>query len=164
MKMRFERTDYLTDDQKATIARFWNNEYPRELQFDDVAGFERFLDGVTDKRHFLVFNEAENLIGWLVAFTRDGERWFSIIVDSAAQQSGVGTRLIAELQEHEPDVNGWVVARDDYFKSSGAPYRSPLGFYRRLGFTVVPGVKLEKNGLEGVKINWKRHELTETRG
>ena len=41
-------------------------------------------------------------------------------------------------------------------KTNGETYKSPLGFYRKIGFTVHEGERLEKEEISGVKIEWKK--------
>lgn len=154
--MKIEIKPALTEDQKEIVTRLWNAEYPAQLRYGGVADFENFLNGLTDHRHFLLFDESGNIKGWLVAFSRDNERWFSIIVDSSEQKKGCGTTLLNEVKKFESRIHGWVVAHDDYLKGSGEKYLSPLGFYRKNGFSVLDDIKLEKAGFVAVKIKWTK--------
>jgi GNAT superfamily N-acetyltransferase len=154
--MRIETTPELTAEQKEIITRLWNAEYPSELKFGGVADFEAFLDKQTARRHFLLFDEDENLRGWLMTFTRDGERWFSVIIDTSEQKKGYGTALLAEVKRHEAEISGWVVPHDEYYKTSGERYLSPLEFYRKNGFAVLSDVRFDKPGFDAVKIKWIR--------
>lgn len=154
--MRIERTPDLTAEQKETITRLWNAEYPENINYAGAAEFEEFLNKQTNRQHFLLFDENENLKGWLMTFTRDGERWFSVIIDGTDQKKGYGTTLLNEVKRFESEIHGWVVAHDDYLKSNGEKYRSPIGFYRKNGFAVLDDVKLEKQDFTLVKIKWTK--------
>jgi GNAT superfamily N-acetyltransferase len=152
--MRIKTTQNLTGAQKKIITELWNSEYPEQLKYNGVGEFEAFLNRNTEHRHFLLFDENENLKGWLVTFRRDGERWFSIIVDSGEQKKGYGTRLLNEVKGMESELSGWAISHDDYLKINGQKYLSPLEFYRKNGFSVMDNVRLEKPDFYAVKINW----------
>lgn len=152
--MRIEITPNLTGAQKEIICRLWNAEYPAPLNYGGVDDFAAFLSKITDHRHFLLFDENENLGGWLLSFTRDDERWFSIIIDGRGQKKGAGTMLLNEVKKFENELSGWVVPNDELFKSNGERYLSPLGFYRKNGFAVLADVRLEKGEFQAVKIKW----------
>ena len=154
--MKIEITQNLTDAQKDIITRLWNAEYPQQLGFDGVGGFDDFLNGLSRHRHFLLFDEHENIKAWLISFTRHEERWFSIIVDSSEQKKGYGTRLLNEVKKHESEINGWIIEHDDYLNGKGEKYLSPIGFYRKNGFTILPEIKLEKDDFYAIKIKWTR--------
>jgi len=154
--MRIERVPDLTAQQKEIITRLWNAEYPESLKYESVEGFEAFLNKQTNRLHFLLFDETDEIRGWLMTFTRESERWFSVIVDGKCQKKGFGTALLNEIKSRETNINGWVVAHDGYFKSGGEKYLSPLGFYRKNGFTLLQNETLENSGLDAMKINWTR--------
>ena len=154
--MKIEIKPNLYQEQKEIITDLWNAEYPEQIKYENVAGFEAFLDGITEHKHFLLFDETENLKAWLVSFNREGERWFSIIVDGSAQKKGYGTRLLSEVKQHEEELNGWVVPDDNFLKSNGEKYISPLEFYKKNGFTIFEDVRNEKGNLYFIKINWKQ--------
>lgn len=153
--MKIEIKPSLSKEQKGIITRLWNEEYPEQIKYENVAGFEAFLDGITEHKHFLLFDDDENLKAWLVSFNRDGERWFSIIVDSSEQKKGYGTAILNELKLHETEINGWAVEHNDYLKSNGEKYISPLGFYEKNGFVILKNIRLEKPDYYCVKIIWK---------
>ena len=154
--MRIETAADLTVGQKEIVTRLWNAEYPKQLNYGGVAEFEKFLNGISNRRHFLLFDENKKIKGWLVTFTRENEHWFSIIIDNSEQKKGYGTTLLNELKKYENDINGWVIERDDYLKCSGEKYPSPIEFYRKNGFLILPGVRLEKDDFYAIKINWKK--------
>ncbi len=159
--MKIETTQSLTSAQKDSITRLWNAEYPKQLGFDGVSGFDEFLNGLSGHRHFLIFDENKNIRAWLVSFTRDDERWFSIIVDSTEQKKGYGTRILDEVKRNESEINGWIVEHDDYLNGKGEKYFSPIEFYRKNGFSVLPEIQLEKADFYAIKIKWKNKFATE---
>jgi GNAT superfamily N-acetyltransferase len=155
--MKIEITPNLSQEQKVIITRLWNVEYPEQLKYENVEGFEAFLNGITEHKHFLLLDDNENLKAWLVSFNREGERWFSIIVDGSEQKQGFGTRLLNEVKQHENKLNGWVVPHNDYFKSNGEKYLSPIEFYKKNDFTILENVRHEKlPNFYFIKINWKK--------
>ncbi len=156
--MRIESAKILTTPQKEIITQLWNAEYPKQLNFEGVDGFDNFLDSVSDQTHYLLIDENGELKGWFMTFTRQDERWFSVIVDGNEKQKGYGTQLLNELKVDEVEINGWAVEHDNYLKNNGENYRSPIGFYRKHGFEILLDIKLEKEEYYCVKIKWKKFE------
>lgn len=154
--MRIETTKNLSNEQKETITQLWNAEYPEQLNFSGVTGFEEFLQSVSNPLHFLLLSENEELKGWLMTFTRENERWFSIIVDGKEKQKGYGTQLLDELKRNENEICGWAIEHNNYLKKNGESYRSPIGFYQKKGFEILIDVRLEKEDFSAVKIKWMR--------
>ena len=155
--MRIEIKPTLSQEQKEIITRLWNAEYPEQIKYENVEEFEAFLDRITQHKHFLLFDDGENLKAWLVSFNREGERWFSIIVDGSEQKKGYGTRLLNEVKQHENELNGWVVPDDNFLKTNGEKYLSPLEFYQKNGFTILENITNKKGDLYFIKINWKQN-------
>ncbi|HEX8289160.1 MAG TPA: GNAT family N-acetyltransferase [Pyrinomonadaceae bacterium] len=153
-KMRIVEQTELSADQKARILELWNNEYPENLAFSNVSGFEAYLSERGNGKHFLLIDSAEKIIGWALIFDRDNARWFSIIVDGKMHGQGWGTRLIDKLKAAERRLFGWVIDNSNSQKSNGEVYESPLGFYKKLGFRVHENDRIEKKGILGVKIEW----------
>jgi len=89
-------------------------------------------------------------------FDRDEERWFSMLLSSDTQGKGFGSRLIQEAQKTESHLNGWVVDDDQHIKNDGSPYRSPVGFYLKNGFSVKKDVRFTSPQLSAVKIIWSK--------
>ena len=152
--MRIKTVKILSNKQKEIITQLWNAEYPEQLNFSGVTGFEEFLKSVSNPTHFLLIDENESLKGWLMTFTRENERWFSVIVDGKVKQKGFGTQLLNELKRNETEINGWAVEHENYLKNNGENYRSPIGFYKKNGFTILPEVRLEKQNYYCIKIKW----------
>lgn len=152
--MRIVEQTELSADQKSRIVELWNNEYPENLAFSGVSGFEDYLSKHGNGKHFLLFDSAEKIVGWALIFDRDDARWFAIIVDGRMHGQGCGTRLIDELKAAENWLFGWVIDHSDSKKLNGERYDSPLGFYKKLGFRVHENDRIEKDGISGVKIEW----------
>lgn len=152
--MNVEYRTTLSVAEKEDITRLWNAEYPAVIKYGGVADFEAFLDGLTEHRHFLIFGDEGAVDAWLLVFTRDADRWFSIIVNSAVHGRGFGRILIDEARKSEPVLNGWVAADNSLLRTDGSVYPSPLDFYRKLGFAVFDDITLDKNGFRAVKIRW----------
>ncbi|HQU84552.1 MAG TPA: GNAT family N-acetyltransferase [Pyrinomonadaceae bacterium] len=152
--MKIFETKELTAAQKKHVVEMWNNEYPANIAYSDVSGFDEYLNGFHTKRHFLAIDENGEIVGWALIFDRDDVLWFAIIIDGKAQGKGLGVKLIETLQSAEKRLFGWVIDNDESVKSNGEKYRSPLGFYRKLGFKVHHHEKYLKGGISGVKIEW----------
>ena len=154
--MKIETTKTLTDSQKEIIVRLWNAEYPINLNFAEIADFDNFLNGVSNRTHYLLF-DGDELRGWLMTFTREGERWFSVIVDGSQQKKGYGTMLLNAIKKGETEINGWVAPNNNYLKQNGEPYISPLEFYRKNDFLILEDVTWEKPDFVLVKIKWTKN-------
>ncbi|MCD9187658.1 MAG: GNAT family N-acetyltransferase [Pyrinomonadaceae bacterium] len=144
----------LTIGQKERIVEIWNAEYPASIAHPDLSSFEDYLNNLGEKRHFLLFDENEILVGWTMLFVRDGAKWFAILVDAKFQGKGCGVKLIDALKSAEKRFFGWVIDNDDNVKSNGTAYKSPLEFYKKIGFAVHTDEKLIKEEISGVKIEW----------
>lgn len=142
----------LTIDQKIAASLLWNQEYPHQVMMENLTDFDTYLDGLTDIVHYLYLQD--ELLGWAFKFTREGEKWFVIILDSAIHHQGVGTHLLNHLKENETQLNGWVIDHNQYKKTDAQTYHSPLPFYLKNGFEVLSNVRLNTPKLSGVKIRW----------
>jgi len=152
--MNFVRSSVLTAEQKLAASLLWNQEYPHQVMMENLTDFDNYLGQLTDTEHFLYMSD--ELLGWAFKFMRDGERWFTIILDSSIHHQGIGTLLMEQLKANERELNGWVIDHDHYKKTDAEPYRSPLQFYLKNGFTVLEGIRLKTIKLQGVKIRWNR--------
>ena len=152
--MRIVEQAELSAAQKSRIVELWNNEYPENLAFSDVSWFDAYLSERGNGKHFLLLDSMEKIVGWALIFDRGDARWFAIIVDRKMQGQGCGTKLIDELKSAENRLFGWVIDHSNSRKSNGEAYKSPLGFYKKLGFRVHENERIEKEGISGVKIEW----------
>ena len=145
----------LGDAQKRDVMLLWNQEYPAQLSYTSMEGFDNYLDGLSDKLHYLGIDNEGRIIGWALSFIRDGERWFAIIIQRDAQAKGNGTALLRALKARGERLAGWVTDHERYMKADGTAYSSPLKFYLRNGFTLRPDVRLEIEKLSAVRIEWQ---------
>ncbi|MCV9932333.1 GNAT family N-acetyltransferase [Flavobacterium sp. LS1R47] len=154
--MKIVQVEFLSLEQKETLLQLWNNEYPKNLNHDTIHDFDLYLNSLSNvKHHFLI--DDENIIrGWAFAFLRDNEDWFAIIIDNQIQGRGKGSLLIEELKKNKNNLNGWVIDHDNEIKNNKMPYKSPLAFYVKNGFTICAENRIENEKISAVKINWKR--------
>lgn len=146
----------LNTEQKMDIVRLWNTEYPVHLNYRDLSGFDEYLQGLTQPLHFILNDVQNHIQAWLVTFTRDDARWFAMILDGALQGQGIGSKLLDEAKKLENELNGWVTDHSRDIRTDGKPYHSPIGFYLKNGFEVLPDIRLEKGSLSTVKIRWRK--------
>lgn len=157
--MRFIRTKSLTEAQKQELLVLWNSEYPRNLNYDNLQALEDYLNQLKDQNHMLLLDEQDHIRGWYFDFIREGERWFIIILDARAQGKKLGSQMIELAKQHNDELNGWVVSTDQYQKADGQLYLSPVDFYRKHGFSILPDKKLETDKISVIKIKWSRPDL-----
>ncbi len=154
--MKFKKSDILTSDERLQILNLWNEEYPQSISLLNLDGFDTYLANLKDKHHLLVSNDVDGIIGWYIDFIRDEERWFAMIVDHKYQGKGIGRQLIGMAKETNEVLNGWVILRDDYKKRNGEAYLSPISFYRKNNFEIIPYIKLETDSLTAIKMFWEK--------
>jgi ribosomal protein S18 acetylase RimI-like enzyme len=152
--MKIVEQSELSNEQKSRIIEMWNAEYPLNIAHSGISSFDEYLNKLGDKKHFLLVDEAGEILGWAMIFVRDEAKWFAIIVDAKLQGKGFGIKLLDVLKAAEHRFFGWVIETDEYEKANGEKYRSPLGFYKKIGFIVHEEEKLIKENISGVKIEW----------
>ena len=154
--MKIIETITLTENQKQTIFRLWNQEYPEKLKHLDISELDNYFSALTDLKHFFVTSDTNEILGWSFTFQRDGEKWFAMILDSKAHRQGFGTSLLNELKDRESNLNGWVIDHDIDLKENKENYKSPLDFYLKNSFKTIPAVRLELDKISAVKIKWTK--------
>lgn len=154
--MKFNKIKVLSKKNKIDIVNLWNNEYPRELAYNNVSEFESYLKKLADQAYILLFDANDNLGGWYFDFTRENEKWFAIIIDSHLQHKGLGTKLLNFAKQKETRLNGWVIDSDDSLKKDGTLYKSPLNFYLKNGFEILPKNRLLLTKISAVQILWTK--------
>lgn len=154
--MQIKRTEQLTKKQKKNILALWNEEYPEALSLSDISAFDGYLEGLSDKHHLLVINGKEDVAGWLIDFIRDDERCFAMLLHASLQGKGYGTKLLHLAKQTNAELNGWVIDNNEQQKQNGQSYKSPIGFYKKNNFEIVPDIQSKKNGIKGIKVRWKK--------
>lgn len=153
--MRILSSETLSDTQKVQVVRIWNNEYPVVLAYESLLQFEKYLEKLSDFKHYYTLNDQGYLVSWLSIFNRHGKRWFAMIIDSEYQNQGLGKQLLNQAKQDEPQLYGWVVDHNNYLKKDGQKYSSPLDFYLKNGFSCQVDQRLETSKLSAVRIYWK---------
>ncbi len=143
----------LSQDEKQQIMDLWNHEYPAKLAYNNLAAFERYIGGLEKPIHILVRSD-DQIAGWGTKFSRDQARWFVLILSSSIHGQGIGSVIMDRLKNYESQLHGWVIDHNRDVKVNGKPYTSPLNFYLKHGFEVVPDQRLELPALSAVKISW----------
>jgi hypothetical protein len=155
--MQIISTTYLTDSQKESAYNLWNNEYPQNLQYKNITEFDAYLNGLFEKKHYLLINEQEIIAAWALTFIRNAEKWFAVIINSEIHGKGYGTMILDEIKKDETQLSGWVIDHERDAKANGQKYRSPLIFYKKIHFDILPDCRLESETISAVKIVWKKH-------
>ena len=106
----------------------------------------------------MVLDDASEIVGWACTFDRDGDRWFTILINSLYQRLGIGRMIMNLVKEKESRLNGWVIDHPYDIKQNGESYESPLPFYLKNGFIVQPGIRLENEKISAVKIEWRKNQ------
>lgn len=140
---------------KTILLELWNTEYPEKIKHTSLAEFELYLTDLQQLSHFLLLDDLANILGWAFSFERNNENWFVIILSEKAKNKGYGTRLLKRLKEKHAILNGWVIDHNKDIKVDGSPYLSPLNFYKKNNFSVIPSVRIETGKISAVKIQWK---------
>lgn len=143
----------LSDKHHAQINALWNEEYPTTL----VGRFPMLLEDTLLFKHFIILNEEENVMAWAAYFQKDEEIRFSILVGRSHQGKGYGKQLINAMKNELPEFYAWVIDSNAFLKNDGTPYVSPLPFYTKLGFEVLPNIRIDNHIINAVKIRYRRN-------
>lgn len=166
----------LTEHQKASLLNLWNNEYPKYLNYNSQTDFNTYLDNLKIISHVLICKEKEikdeeinkseiknteiknkEILAWLFIFERENENWFGIIISSKLQKKGFGTKLLNIAKDKYSQLNDWVIEHNNDLKANGQNYISPLHFYLKNGFEILPQIRLELEFFKAVKIKWQKN-------
>jgi GNAT superfamily N-acetyltransferase len=153
--MNWKLTKELTQREKLEIIKLWNQEYPRAMAHAEFSDFEKYLQGLAEVHHILLFEEEEHVLGWLIYFLRDNEQGFALLLDSSLQGKGWGSKILDRAKELNSELNGWVVDHEGELKQNGKPYRSPTEFYRRNGFEIRQDIQRTMKDVSCIKVIWK---------
>lgn len=146
---RIEISQGLTEDQTKKIDQLWNEVYPIKLK----NRFKLLLKGIEEYNHHVLLNESNDVVGWAVAFLRDDEIWFSILISTKNQNKGYGKMLIDSLKRNSKNLCGWVIDHNNDLKQDGSIYCTPIQFYLKNGFTVTEE-RIETDIISAVKIKF----------
>lgn len=144
-------TLHLNETQFDNINKLWNNEYPIKLK----DRFPLLLQDAVCKNHYLIVDENNSVIAWAVVFEKDNQIRFSIIVSSTHKGKGLGTDLINLIKSDHPSFYGWVIDHNNDFKLNNEPYLSPLDFYMKQGFQIIPESRIDSEMIKAVLIKWE---------
>lgn len=148
-------TEDLSLDEKQILINLWNREYPQGLSHSSLNSFNHYLDGLSNVKHFLLKELSDGQIkGWAFKFYRDNAQWFAIILSATIHSKGLGRMMIELLKLQESELNGWVIDHDLYKKTNGDTYFSPLSFYEKCGFEILPEQRIKSDILSAVRIKW----------
>lgn len=154
--IKIKTTNSLDNSQIKVIFELWNAEYPKNLTHKNLSDFENYLNALTNQHHILLIDKNDAIKGWYFDFNRNDEKWFAMILATEIQGKGFGTLLLNEAKKRESVLNGWVIDKTDYLKQNGNCYKSPIPFYLKNGFQLLPEIRLELEHLSAVKITWKK--------
>ncbi|WP_026837145.1 GNAT family N-acetyltransferase [Gillisia sp. JM1] len=154
--MKFIETKNLSVIEKQAIFKLWNQEYPKSLAYSKMEEFEAYLNKLSESYHVLVKDELDTILGWYSDFKRDNEIWFAMILDDSIQKKGIGTILLNTAKKRNENLNGWVIDHKHNPKTNGSIYKSPLKFYMKNEFQLLPEVRLELPIISAVKIYWSK--------
>ena len=150
--MEITQTTILSDVQSDQINSLWNAEYPLKLK----DRFPILLEGTTWHNHFLIEDSNHVVIAWAVMFEHSNQIRFSIIVSKEHQAKGLGKLLLNHLKDTHDEFYGWVIDHNNDLKSDGENYISPLPFYLKQGFEIIPNQRLESEMIQAVLVGWNK--------
>ena len=155
--MEIFKTKKLSNSQFEQINKLWNKEFPTNLK----NRFGKLLENVEDYNHYIVEREGQ-ILAWAADFEKDDERRFSIIVAQDQQGKGIGTLLLNRLKRDVGELYAWVVDNNDYIKTNGEIYHSPIAFYEKNGFEILEEVRSNSELIKAVKIKYPVKIFAET--
>jgi RimJ/RimL family protein N-acetyltransferase len=150
-------TKELQPTEKERIRTIWNSVYPESLLLQTPDDFERYLEPLGQKQHYLMNDLSGKLRGWGITFERENALWFAMILDESIQGTGMGTMLLKRMQAGKHQLSGWVIDHHNAFRADGKPYLSPVEFYLKNKFTIEPETRLELPSISAVCIRYN-HE------
>jgi len=148
----------LSSEDKKVVFDLWNNEYPVNLGFGTISDMDNYLDTLPNLLYYLLKNDKQQIEGWAMTFSAEGEKWFAITISKNNQKHGKGTALLNTLKNDNESLNGWVIDHENVLKKNGQIYQSPLRFYEKSDFRVFPEIRLELPILSAVKIRWSKKD------
>ncbi len=153
--MEWIETDTITSHWKHEFLQLWNREYPINLTYSGIEELDHYLNNLSNKKYFLLV-ENDHLLAISMQFARENETWFLIIVDREQQQKGLGSQMLNKLKLVNESLSGWVIDRPGYQTGSGKDYQSPIEFYLKNEFRLLPDIRLETSAISAVRIVWRK--------
>jgi len=153
--MKIAEKEILSFEEKEVLREIWNVEYPVRLIYKTAEEFDIYLNGLLNTKHYLLLDDENKINGWAYTFLRENEDWFGLILNHNFQGKGNGSLLINLIKSKNNSLNGWVSDGENDVKQNGLFYKSPMQFYLKNGFTIIPEIRIENEKLSAVKINWK---------
>ncbi len=154
--MKLKETTTLSEKEKQEITTLWNTVFPATLGFENINAFDVFFAGVENVMFALAINSADRLVGCFIAFWRNNQQFFSILIADEAQGKGLGTQLLQQAKEKHQELNGWMVDVAGYKRKDGSAYQSPEAFYIKHGFEILKTDRWDNEKVKSVKIRWRR--------
>jgi GNAT superfamily N-acetyltransferase len=154
--VRIVQLTALDDHQKSQLMGLWNREYPASLAQKSMGDFEDYLSKLVDSCHIVIQSDEIEILGWYFDFMRDGHRNFGMVLDAKIQGAGFGKKLLTRAKSIQNELQGWAVESTVYKKSDGSLYKSPIDFYRKMEFEILPEIKFERDTFTAIKIKWSR--------
>lgn len=151
--MELKKSSVLSIDEKQQIYSIWNLEYPKQSCFNTFEEFDKYVGNFEAPTHYL-FKNRNSVQAWLTTITREEKRWLVILVHPKSQKAGLGSQLLGEMKKVESQINAWITPHNDYVKSDGSTYLTPLEFYKKNGFEVTTDT-FQKDDFSGTKIQWQ---------
>lgn len=133
----------------------WQTTFPSNIIFKSQSEFEVYLNNLISPTYHSLFVE-DQIAGFLITFKRENNFWFIMSIATQFQNLGFGRNLIKNAKENHDQLFGWVVNKDGYRLVNENSYKSPILFYKNLGFTVNTNETFEAKGLFTVKIEWQK--------
>jgi len=152
--MKIIKTSEINEVQEFEIFELWNNESPLKLRHIDISDFKIYLNNLINLSHFLLIDEKGKLFAWGMNCLKDKDIWFAVIVNSKIHSKGLGTQLLNEMKQHNDKLSGWVIDHNNDRKLNGEIYPTPIDFYLKNNFKILPHLRLENEKLSAVKIEW----------
>lgn len=152
--MTFMEVTALKNSHKEKVMNLWNAEYPEQLNYQQKEDLDAYLEKLEDQYHVLVVNNNQ-IVGWYVDFSREGKRWFALLLDTQIQKQGIGTKILNIAKTRNKELYGWVIDHNHYQKTNGSAYKSPILFYLKNNFVINPKEHLETDKISAVCIYWK---------
>lgn len=158
--MQINEVSVLNDNQILQLYELWNAEYPATICYRSLEDFKMYLNNLLNISHVLLIDDSKAIKGWAFSFTRDNNNWFAILISTSFQKQGYGKILLDKIKANCSELYGWVIDHNNDVKENGEPYMSPLRFYIKNEFIILPADRLELDNISAVKIRWNSRSFS----